>query len=70
MGGSGDAAEENTMNKKLWNVDSELQLDEETASSERRLKAMAQKKLGKQSLLRPLSKLKLQMGQLLLRVMS
>ena len=28
-----------------------IALDEETASSERRLKAMAQKKLGKQSLL-------------------
>ena len=57
------------MNKKQWNVDKRMQLDEETASSERRLKAMAQKEARHAiSTEDQLSKLKLQMGQLLLRV--
>ena len=50
MGGSGDAAEK-TQEQLAMERRQRMQLDEETASSERRLKAVAQKKLGKQSLL-------------------
>jgi len=50
MGGSGDAAKK-TQEQLAMERRQRMQLDEETASSERRLKAVAQKKLGKQSLL-------------------
>lgn len=50
MGGGGDAPEK-TNEQKAMERRQRIALDEETASSERRLKAMAQKKLGKQSLL-------------------
>ena len=50
MGGSGDAAKK-TQEQLAIERRQRMQLDEETAASERRLKAVAQKKLGKQSLL-------------------
>ena len=50
MGGSGDAPEKTAEQVAMENRQ-RRQLNEETASSERRLKAVAQKKLGKQSLL-------------------
>ena len=50
MGGSGDAPKK-TAEQKGMERRQRMQLDEETASSERRLKAIAQKKIGKQSLL-------------------
>jgi len=51
MGGSGDAAKK-TQEQIAMERRQRMQLDEETASSERRLKAVAQKNLGKQSLLK------------------
>jgi len=50
MAGGGDAPKK-TNEQKAMERRQRIALDEETASSERRLKAMAQKKLGKQSLL-------------------
>jgi len=50
MGGSGDAAKK-TQEQLAMERRQRMQLDEETAASERRLKAVAQKQLGKQSLL-------------------
>ena len=50
MGGSGDAAKK-TQEQIAIERRQRMQLDEETAASERRLKAVAQKQLGKQSLL-------------------
>jgi S-adenosylmethionine synthetase len=50
MGGSGDPAKK-TQEQLALERRQRMQLDEETAASERRLKAVAQKKLGKQSLL-------------------
>ena len=50
MGGSGDAAKK-TNEQKAIERRQRIALDEETASSERRLKSMAKKKLGTQSLL-------------------
>jgi hypothetical protein len=50
MGGSGDAAKK-TQEQLAMERRQRIKLDEETAASERRLKAIAQKKLGKQSLL-------------------
>ena len=50
MGGSGDAPAK-TAEQKGMERRQRMQLDEETAASERRLKAIAQKKIGKQSLL-------------------
>ena len=49
MGGGG--APKKTNEQKAMERRQRIALDEETASSERRLKAMAQKKLGTQSLL-------------------
>ena len=48
--GSGKAPKK-TQEQKAMERRQRIALDEETASSERRLKAVAQKKLGKQSLL-------------------
>ena len=50
MGGSGDAAKK-TQEQLAMERRQRMKLDEETAASERRLKAVAQKQLGKQSLL-------------------
>lgn len=50
MGGGGKAPKK-TQEQKAMERRQRIALDEETASSERRLKAVAQKKLGKQSLL-------------------
>jgi len=50
MGGSGDAARK-TQEQLAMERRQRMQLDEETAASERRLKAGAQKKVGKQALL-------------------
>lgn len=50
MGGGGDAPKK-TNEQKAMERRQRIALDEETASSERRLKSMAQKKLGTQSLL-------------------
>jgi len=50
MGGGGKAPKK-TQEQKAMERRQRMALDEETASSERRLKAVAQKKLGKQSLL-------------------
>ena len=50
MGGSGDAAEK-TQEQIAIERRQRMQLDEETAASERRLKATARGKLGKKSLL-------------------
>lgn len=50
MGGGGSAPEK-TNEQKAMERRQRIALDAETASSERRLKAMAQKKIGKQSLL-------------------
>jgi hypothetical protein len=50
MGGSGKAAKK-TNEQKAMERRQRMALDEETAASERRLKSVAQKKLGKQSLL-------------------
>jgi hypothetical protein len=50
MGGSGDAAKK-TAEQKAMERRQRMQLDEETAASERRLKAVAQRNVGKQSLL-------------------
>ena len=50
MGGSGDAPAKTAEQKAMERAQRE-QLDKETASSERRLKAIAQKKIGKASLL-------------------
>ena len=50
MGGGGDAPEK-TNEQKAMERRQRIALDKETASSERRLKSMAQKKLGTQSLL-------------------
>ena len=51
MGGGGGKAPEKTAEQKAMERAQREQLDKETASSERRLKAIAQKKIGKQSLL-------------------
>ena len=50
MGGSGDAAKK-TAEQVAMERRQKMQLEEETAKSERRLKAVAQKRIGKQSLL-------------------
>jgi hypothetical protein len=50
MGGGGGAPKK-TNEQKAMERRQRMALDEEIASSERRLKSMAQKKLGKQSLL-------------------
>lgn len=50
MGGGGDAPEK-TNQQKAMERRQKMQLDQETAASERRLKAVAQKQFGKASLL-------------------
>jgi len=50
MGGSGDAAKK-TQEQIAMERRQRMQLNEETAASERRLKAVAQKQLGKKSLM-------------------
>ena len=69
MGGGGKAPKK-TQEQKAMERRQRMALDEETASSERRLKAVAQKKLGKQSLLAILlvQKCKLLLAQQLRKV--
>ena len=50
MGGSGDPAKK-TAEQVAMERRQKMQLEKETAASERRLKAVAQKRIGKQSLL-------------------